>query len=132
MEPEQLKVLEEQEKQSMLNTLNDYFLGGSTGTLEQLRRAFHPDAIVRSVRQGELVQWTLEHYLTIVANAPLQRRRMEIIYCAREGNTAFAKLRLIYADFAFIDHFHLVKLGGKWLIIDKIFHREEFLPNPLP
>lgn len=124
METKQVNAVEEQ--QSMLDTINDYFQGGSTGNIEQLRRAFHQDAQVRSVKMGELVKWSLEQYLSIVSKAPMQQRRLEIINCTQKGDIGFALIRLVYADFAFIDHFHLVKARGKWLIIDKIFHREEF------
>jgi Putative lumazine-binding len=123
MESEKAMTIGGEDERLIQETLDDYIQGGSTGEIERLRRAFHPDAQVRSVRKGELVQWTLNQYLDIVAKAPLQQRHPEIMTCDREGDVGFAQLRLTYADFAIIDHFHLAKVGGKWLIVDKIFQR---------
>jgi hypothetical protein len=127
METVALKAGEEGETQSILDTLNNYIQGGSTGDIERLRSAFHPDAQIRSIRVGELVQWTLQQYLDIVAKAPIQVRRPEILSHAWDGNIGSAHLRLIYSTFRFIDRFNLVKLDRKWLIIDKVFYREETL-----
>lgn len=121
-----------QDEQFIFDTLHDYIQGGSTGDIEQLRRAFHPGALVRSVRDGELIQWSLEQYLDIVAGATPRQRRPEILFIGREGETAFARLRLIYSDFEFVDSFHLAKLLGKWVIVDKIFHRQAYPANANP
>jgi hypothetical protein len=118
------------DEQLIHETLDDYIQGGSTGDIERLRRAFHPDARIRSVKNGELIQWSLEQYLDIVAKAKPQQRDPEITYRGRDGDMGFARLRLIYPDFEFIDHFHLAKVGGKWLIVDKIFHRTQSVPKP--
>jgi hypothetical protein len=116
----------ENEKELILHTLEDYIQGGSTKDIERLRLAFHPNAQVRSVKAGALIQWTLEEYLAIVAEAPVRERQAEILSYTFDGHTGAAHLHLNYKDFRFIDRFNLAKAEGRWVIIDKIFHREEF------
>lgn len=125
METLAIKAGEEGETQSILETLNDYIQGGSTGDIERLRSAFHPDARIRSVRMGELVHWTLQEYLDIVAKAPIQERQSKILSYGWDGNIGSAHLHLTYTTFQFIDRFNLVKLDRKWLIMDKVFNRQE-------
>jgi hypothetical protein len=116
----------ENEKELILYTLEDYIQGGSTKDIERLRLAFHPNAKIRSVRAGALIQWSLEEYIDIVAGAPVMERRSEILSYTFDGYTGAAHLRLNYKNFRFIDRFNLAKVEGRWLIVDKIFHREEF------
>ena len=44
-------------------TLNDYLVGGKSGDLERLRRAFHSSARLQFVRDGAYWEWALEEYL---------------------------------------------------------------------
>lgn len=119
------KVDVEAEKQLILLTLNDYLQGRPVIDIERLRRAFHPDAYVRTIIEGKLVQWTLPQYLDLVAQATIQECQPELLSFTWDGDTGSAHVQLTFATFRFIDRFNLVKLDGKWLIVDKVSYRQE-------
>lgn len=114
----------EAEKQSILLPLNDYLEGRPVKDIERLRRAFHPDACIRMVVEGKLVLWTVPQYLDAVANAASQECQPEILSYTWDGDTASAQVQLTFPTFRFIDRFNLVKLDGKWQLIDKISYRQ--------
>ncbi|NIG55729.1 nuclear transport factor 2 family protein [Chitinophaga sp. Cy-1792] len=113
------------EKQLILLTLNDYLEGRPVLDLERLRRAFHPNAYIRTTIEGKLVQWALPQYLDLVGKATVQECQPELISYTWDGDTASAQVQLTFATFRFIDRFNLMKLGGRWQIVDKVSYRQE-------
>lgn len=112
------------ENQAILIPINDYLEGRPVKDIERLQRAFHPDAYIRAVVEGKLIQWTVPQYLDAVAAAALQECQPEILSYTWDGDTASAHVQLTFATFRFIDRFNLVKLDGKWLLMDKISYRQ--------
>lgn len=117
----------EEEKHLIQLTLNDYLQGRPVIDVERIRRAFHPDAYIRTIIEGKLVQWTLPQYLDLVAQATIQECQPELLSYTWDGDTGAAHVQLTFATFRFIDRFNLVKLDGKWLIMDKVSYRQELL-----
>ncbi|MDF2187695.1 nuclear transport factor 2 family protein [Paraflavitalea sp. CAU 1676] len=115
----------EAEKQRIELTLNDYLEGRPVLDIERLRAAFHPDAYIRTVIEGKLVQWALPQYLDLVAQATVQKCEPELLSYTWDGDTGSAHVQLTFATFRFIDRFNLIKLDGKWLIVDKVSYRQE-------
>ena len=114
-----------EEQHSIQLTLNDYLQGRPVKDIERLRRAFHPDAYIRTIIEGKLVQWTLPQYLDLVAQAVLQECQPELLSFSWDGDTGSAHVQLTFDTFRFIDRFNLVKLDGQWLIMDKVSYRQE-------
>ncbi|MBV8251416.1 MAG: nuclear transport factor 2 family protein [Chitinophaga sp.] len=112
------------EKQLILLPLNDYLEGRPVKDMERLRRAFHPDAYIRMVVDGKLAQWTVPQYLDAVEKAALLECQSEILSYTWDGDTASAHVQMTFPTFRFIDRFNLVKLDGKWLLMDKISYRQ--------
>ncbi|WP_431216312.1 nuclear transport factor 2 family protein [Puia sp. P3] len=117
------------EKQSILLTLNNYLHGRPVKDIERLRAAFHPDARIRTIIDGKLVQWTVPQYLDLVARAAIQECQPELLTFTWDGDTGSAHVQLTFASFRFIDRFNLIKLDEKWLIMDKVSYRQELLPH---
>jgi hypothetical protein len=115
----------EEEKQLILLTLNHYLQGRPVKDIERLRAAFHPDAFIRTIIDGKLVQWALPQYLELVAQAALQECQPGLLSYTWDGDTGSAHVQLTFDTFRFIDRFNLVKLDGKWLIVDKVSYRQE-------
>ena len=115
----------EEEKFLIQRTLNDYLQGRPVKDIERLRGAFHPDAYIRTVIEGKLVQWTLPQYLDLVAQATVQECEPKLLSYTWDGDTGSAYVQLTFATFRFIDRFNLIKLDGKWLIMDKVSYRQE-------
>jgi hypothetical protein len=63
METVASKVGVEEEKHLIQLTLNNYLQGRPIKDIERLRNAFHPDAYIRTIIEGKLIQWTLPQYL---------------------------------------------------------------------
>lgn len=115
----------EAEKQLIEQTLNDYLEGRPAIDIERMRSAFHPGAFIRTIIDGKLVQWSLPDYLDLVAKATVQECQPELLSYSWDGDTGAAQVQLTFDTFRFIDRFNLVRLNGKWLIVDKISYREE-------
>ncbi|SKA44475.1 Putative lumazine-binding [Chitinophaga eiseniae] len=122
------KIGVENEEHLILLTLNNYLEGRPTLDIERLRAAFHPDAYIRTVIDGKLVQWALPQYLELVAQAAVQECRPELLSFTWDGDTGSAHVQLTFDTFRFIDRFNLIKLDGKWQIMDKVSYREALLP----
>jgi len=125
MEAVATKTETQEEKKLIELTLNDYLQGRPAIDIERLRGAFHPDAYIRAIADGKLVQWTVPQYLDLVAKATVQECQPELLSSSWDGDTGSAHVQLTFSTFRFIDRFNLVKLDGKWLIMDKVSYRQE-------
>jgi hypothetical protein len=107
--------------------LEAYLTGHATGAQEAFRAAFHPDAELWGTRNGALIRMTAEEYVGRASGAPAadeaQRRRwiesVEVV-----GDTAYAKIVLDYPAVRFTDWMTLMKIDGRWLIVNKAFLAE--------
>lgn len=94
---------------------------------EKLARAFHPKAIYATADETPLLHRTMEDYFPVVAAriSPASRgepRKDAIDSIAFAGaNTAFAQVRCAIGSRDFVDFLTLVKTGGEWRIMAKIF-----------
>jgi hypothetical protein len=107
--------------------LEHYLQGHATGAPEHFRQAFHPEAKLFWVRDGELAQRTSEEYIAGASGQPApdesdRSRRIEHIDIT--GNAATAKIVLDYPGSTFTDYMSLLKVNGAWKIVNKIFYRE--------
>jgi len=110
--------------------LEAYLRGHATGVEAEFRAAFHPDAELWGTRGGTLIRMTGEEYVGRASGTPAadeaQRRRwIESIDVA--GDTAVAKIILDYPTVRFTDWMTLMKIDGRWLIVNKAFLAE---PKP--
>jgi hypothetical protein len=110
--------------------IESYFRGHSTGDGEHFRRAFHRDAKLFFIRDGQVTQWTLEEYAGRASGKPApdeaqRKRRIESIDIT--GNAATAKIVLDYPAVTFTDYMSLLKIGDEWKIVNKTFYAQ---PKP--
>lgn len=111
--------------------LEAYLRGHATGSQEAFREAFYPDARVWGMRNGALVQMTAEDYIGRASGGPApdeaQRRRwIESIDVS--GDTAVAKIVLDYPTVRFVDYMTLGRVGGRWVIVHKMFQADPKAP----
>ena len=110
-----------------------YFEGHATGDPEVMRRAFHPDARLQFIRDGEYRTWSLEEYLKVLPGTPAPdeaRRTRTIVSVAASGDAAMATVELDYPAQRFVDYMSLLYVGGDWTIVNKIF--QVFPKEPAP
>ena len=111
--------------------LEAYLRGHATGSPDEFRPAFHPDAELWGMRNGALIRMTAEEYIGRASGSPpadeAQRRRwIEAIDVT--GDTAVAKIILDYPAVRFTDYMALSRIDGRWVIVNKMFQAEPKAP----
>lgn len=111
--------------------LEAYLRGHATGLADEFRPAFHPDAQLWGMRNGNLIRMTSEEYINRASGAPAadeaQRRRwIESIDVT--GDTAVAKIVLDYPSVRFTDYMALARIDGRWVIVNKMFQADPRTP----
>lgn len=109
-------------------TVRHYFRGDVERDVEHLKKAFHPHAeLLTAGEEGELEILTQEAWHESVEATPdRERPQPEILSIDIHGKAALAKTRLTFSDGRFTDYLSLLKLEGGWVIVNKIYHREDF------
>lgn len=108
--------------------LNRYFDGLYHSDAEALRAVLHPRAHYVTVTDGSLTYHTVETYLPIVAARPspasrLEQRADRIVSVDFAGPvTARAHVECRIGSKFFTDFLTLIRDGGEWRIISKVFH----------
>ena len=110
-------------------TVQYYFDGGKTRDTLTLRKAFHPDARMLFARDGKLVVVPIGEYITRVGSESLKPGEVDsterkVVSVDVVGDAAVAKLQLKRANALLTDYMSLLKVDGRWLIVNKIFTRE--------
>ena len=124
------------ERDAVEATVRLYFQGHATGDGSYFRRAFHPDAYLFWVDKGKLAKKSSEEFASGASGKPADdeaRRVRKIALVDISGNAAIAKAELAYPAMRIVDYLSLLKIDGKWTIVDKIFYREALPPpNKVP
>jgi protease I len=110
-------------------TVQYYFDGGEQRDSVALRKAFHPDARMLFAKDGKLVVVPIGEYIARVAGNQLKpgevdstKRRVTSVDVA--GDAAIARLELELPDGLLTDYMSLLKVDGRWVIVNKIFARQ--------
>jgi hypothetical protein len=102
-----------------------YFRGHATGNADTMRAAFLPTAHIEGIRNGTFSSWTVDQYLAGFRGtpAPDEATRVRTIDSIdRSGTAAMARATLKHGATTFTDYFVLLKVDGKWLIANKVYH----------
>jgi hypothetical protein len=105
-----------------------YFEGVRHSDTAAAHRAFHPVAVMYSIRDGKLAGRSIPDWLTAIAErAPtppkpdaVQRR---VVSVNVTGTAAVAKVELVQPEAVVTDYMSLLKVDGEWTIVGKIFDR---------
>ena len=100
-----------------------YFQAHASGNGDFIRQAFTSDARIEFVDNGELKQWTREEFANRFRGSAADeyRRVRSVERLDIKGTAASAVLTLDYPDVVFTDHLSLLRVGGGWKIVNKIF-----------
>jgi len=103
-----------------------YFKAHALGNGDYIRQAFTPDARIQSVDKDQKQQLSTEEFAARfhgpAADEYRRVRRVERLDVS--GAAASAVLSLNYPNVLFTDHMSLLKIGGQWKIVDKVFSSE--------
>lgn len=120
----------EQEKQSIKQTLQYFFDGLDNLDAAKILKAFHYKAWSFSNGDKGFVNIPASHWPKTIENAKndpehpfnKEKSKKNIVYIDIAGNAAQAKVEWIFTDFMFTDYYNLLKVDGKWLIVNKTYH----------
>jgi hypothetical protein len=104
--------------------LQHYLNGHATGSPDEMRQAFHPEARMTFVRDGKLVITPIAEYIArftgqVAADEAQRKRRITDVEVT--GNAATGRIELDYPSALLVDYMTLLKDNGRWVIIAKSF-----------
>ena len=115
----------EEEKKAITTTLNYYMDGGTNRDFGTLKKAFHEKALMTRIDQdGQFAPVNAREFFSKMKPGDPLKRTTEIVSIDIAGNTAVARLKLEDDNKIFHDFMTLMKIDGKWLIVNKSFHLE--------
>ncbi len=107
-------------------TLSYYLDGGTNNDFNTLKKAFHKEARMKYIRQGEYHDVNaIEFFEKAIKPGPKQNRKTSIQSVSIAGNAASAILKIEYETFYFTDYMNLLKIKGEWKVVNKIFYRDK-------
>ena len=106
--------------------LGAYCEGIYSGNVEQLRSAFHANAILWGEVKGQPYHRPLDEYLTVVRGRESPQVRgetygMKILAIEVQGSIALAKVRCRMLGYNYIDFLSLLYQDNHWGIVAKLF-----------
>jgi hypothetical protein len=104
-----------------------YFRGHATANADTMRAAFLPTAHIEGVRNGVFTSWSVDQYVagfrgTPAADEATRMRTIDVV--DRTGGAAMVKATLVHGATTFTDYFVLLKVDGRWLIANKVYHAQ--------
>jgi len=106
------------------DVIGHYFAGHATGDGSHFTRAFHPESKLFWVRDGQLQQRTSAAYIAGAPGMPSDdeaRRKRRIVTIDVSGDAAVVKVELDYPGALIYDYMSMLKIEGRWQIINKTF-----------
>lgn len=101
-----------------------YLKGHATGSADEFRAAFHPELKLFWVKDGQLAQRTGADYIAGAPGKPADdeaQRKRRIASVDITGDAAVVKVELDYPKALITDYLSMLKIGGEWKVVNKIF-----------
>ncbi|MEM8558586.1 MAG: nuclear transport factor 2 family protein [Bacteroidota bacterium] len=106
--------------------LDLYLQGHATGNGDFMREAFHEDAKLFWIVDGEVRQRTATEFAGFFNGEPAPdeaERERRIVSIEVTGDAAIGVIELDYPTVKFVDYMSLLRVGDRWLIVNKSFQR---------
>ena len=112
------------EYNAIAEVLNKYLEGNAKGNSAATKLAFHEKATIFGVNGNELIGPKIQKLYDIVDTLePSPNARTAIARIDVAGIAANARVDSEnVAGYRFTDFFNLVKIEGKWIIVNKVYH----------
>ena len=114
------------DEQAITKTLRNYIDGPNEKNIVKLKSAFAGSATIFYVRDSKLVEIKLEDFFRHMEAGWADSQEYAVV--ARKillidvfDNAAMAKIQANFPDGEATDYISLLKVAGKWLIVNKIF-----------
>src|SRR5687768_4213865 len=112
---------------SIRDVIGVYFQGHATNKGDVMRSAFLPTAHIEGLRNGVFTSWTVDEYVANFRSQPAadEASRTRVIDVVdKSGTAAMVRATLKHGATTFTDYFVLLKVDGKWLIANKVYHAQ--------
>lgn len=121
-----LSVQGQNEFELISETLTDYIEGSTNGQPDRLKKAFHPQLNLYSIKKDqELSTWSGVDYIKDTKEGQPTGESGKIISIDFENNAAVAKVEISHPDSpgSYVDYFMLLKIKDHWTIVHKAYTR---------
>lgn len=115
------------DRSAIEQSIQTYFDGLYEGDADKLASVFHETSALTWEQDGQVAIWTLAQWLKAVRERPSPKakglaRDDAILLLDQSGpTTAFVKVRCQMPPRYFTDYLSLLKLGGRWMVVQKVF-----------
>jgi hypothetical protein len=116
------------EEAGIRETINRYSEGLREGSVDTLKEAFRPEAVMCGYLGETLIVTPIEGLYDYVRSNPAPARSGEPYSCSVSsidvaGSVASVRItERSYQGHDFIDFLHLLKVDGRWWIVSKVFN----------
>ena len=127
LETRDLHAANEAETAAARIPLENYINAHATGNPDYIRKAFFPEAKIMAFRDGKLLNLSVEEFASRFSGKPAadeSQRKRRIDSLDITGNAGVARIVLDYPDVTLTDYMSLLKVGGEWKIVNKVFTAE--------
>ncbi len=107
--------------------LENYILGHKTGKGEYMKKAFHTEGKLTSMRDGKFITVEFDKFIGYFKGTPAKDEAMRKRWIERidvTGNVAIGKVILDYPNVKYTDYMSLLKISGEWKIVNKAFYMQ--------
>jgi hypothetical protein len=120
------KVLAQSEDDAIKTCINNYLEGITKGDTARLNKAFHPNALLKTVNatSGKIQDFAVKNFIARTPAGGLQATPSILNY-SYAGVSASSAVELSSPDFKYIDLLSLLKINGEWKIVARVFSRVE-------
>jgi len=109
------------EKVLITQTIDNYFEGWMTGDTTLLGKAMHATCKLKNVKDEKVLVFDRAKYLSFFKPRPRRENAGgRIVSINLTNNIAAAKCEIYTEKRLFTDYFNMMKLNGRWYIVDKI------------
>ena len=116
-------VIAQQADEAAVKACLENYMSGDGNRME---KAFHPSATMKYIDAGtnEFKDVPIADFIARVkANTNKADRKIEIVSMNIEGNAANGKIKIETDKAILYDYMNMLKIGGEWKIVSKIFSR---------
>jgi hypothetical protein len=111
------------------NVIQDYFQGYQHADTSLIQNAFHPGTKLLSITNGKLDVIEMKDWLKSLearrTQGDIRIGKLKIEAIDVTDQAASVKLKIRFQKFEFTDYLSLLKIGGMWIIVGKIYHYRE-------
>ncbi len=100
----------------------NYYLDGSLlGDAKVIAKAFHPDAKVQGIRDGEHKVYDMKTFLGFFSTDKPGKHTTKIVSVNIENNAASVRAEWDMGSWKYVDYLSLLKHQDQWQIVNKIY-----------